>query len=279
LIPDSPLAVELLDDQLRKFGEGTWLEKRRSEIGLPKQGDSTNEWVCGATFTVFLCMYNPNTNLYYNCVESEPICAYWVYVYEDPIGGGGGGSGFPSDDPGECDPYGAEPCYLGGGGSQPPPDPPNPCTHQNPPLYCTCPVMGNSILDTRALQMTFEDLWSKQSASQKEQAGFLYKDDLGNWQFFELKGQWVKKRTYRSLEFYIPSGLPQGIINVHTHPAQSTVSAFGITREYQHKPSEDDLNAFEKMGNMVDHGVILDPKYIILFDKDGNITKKERCGY
>src|SRR5690625_7926748 len=36
-------------------------------------------------------------------------------VYNDPGGGSGGGSGGPSDERGECDPMGTEPCCDDGG--------------------------------------------------------------------------------------------------------------------------------------------------------------------
>lgn len=67
-----------------------------------------------------------------------------------PVGGGGGG-GYPSDDPGECDPMGTEPCFENGGGGSIPPPEPDPCEESNPPLYCECENSGNSVLDNTPL--------------------------------------------------------------------------------------------------------------------------------
>jgi hypothetical protein len=119
LIPDSPLAVELLESELRKFSEGTWISNRRGRLASP----STSGWECSEFFVVVSCWGTPTS---YHCEVTDVRCVSYIYIEEEPIGGGGG-DGFPGEDPGECDPYGAEPCYLGGGGSQPPPEPPNPC--------------------------------------------------------------------------------------------------------------------------------------------------------
>lgn len=156
LIPDSPLAEELLEAELRKFSDGTWISNRKGKMASP----STSGWECGDTYRVYFCNYNPNTNLAYNCMISEPICAYWIYVEDDPIGGGGG-SGFPGDDPGECDPTVFRECFGGQapGGGQPPPEPPDPCTFQNPPDYCLTPTLclGNPV---PALAVTPSNGWN-----------------------------------------------------------------------------------------------------------------------
>lgn len=171
----------------------------------------------------------------------------------------------------------------GPGGSIPPPPPDsNPCDGNNPPMYCQCQNVGNSVLDNQVLQMTFEDLWSKQLSSNKEQGGFLYKNVAGDWQFFELEGDWVEERTLTRFELYIPSNLPEGSIFIHTHPTQSALTRAGITYEYQHRPSPDDSTAMIHMNNEygVAYGVIIDPVYRILVGPDGNeITKATRCGY
>lgn len=67
--------------------------------------------------------------------------------------------------------------------------------------------------------MELEGLWNKQLASNKEQGGFFYENELtGDWQFFELIDPWVKRQTLTRLEFYVPSGIPEGSIYIHTHP-------------------------------------------------------------
>lgn len=224
---------------------------------------------------------DPNTGNLINCVVTDVQCVQ--YVYEDDSPGGGGGGGYPGPDPGECDPMGTEPCYDGPGGSQPPPPSPDPCEGSNPPIYCQCPVTtGYSALDNRALQMVYEDLWGKQASSNEEQGGFLYMNELGSWQFFELKGPWVEVRTLTEIRFFIPSGLPSGSIYIHTHPTQEALTDFGITNEYQHTPSTPDSLLMVRMSsnNGVAYGVILDPVYRILVGPDGiEVTKVNRCGY
>ena len=80
----------------------------------------------------------------------------------------------------------------------------------------------------------------------------------------------------------MPSNLPNGSIYVHTHPTQSSLTNFGITFEYQHKPSEQDSAAMVQMSSNygVAYGVIVDPVYRILVGPDGNeIIQTTRCGY
>jgi hypothetical protein len=286
VIPDSDLAEILLENQLRKFGKGTWLESQAKTKNASNQNgsqiNSAPYWECSEYFVTVVCQINSQTGELTNCVITDVRCITYELVYDDPVGGGGG-SGGPSDDPGECDPTGTEPCYNdGGGGSIPPPEP-DPCDGNNPPLYCQCVETNNTILDNKALQMVFEDLWTKQINSNKEQGGFLYQNELnGNWQFFELTDNWVKKRTYNKLVFYVPTNLPTGSIYIHTHPSQNTLSTFGITRTYKHKPSDEDSVAMIKMNTdyEVAYGVIIDPFYRILVGPNGKeILKVARCGY
>lgn len=245
----------------------------------------SGDWECGQWWTRWVCQQftDEDGNVFFdydNCIEIGPFCAYYVYVEEDDPGGGG--DGYPGDDPGECDPAGTEPCFDGGGGSIPPPPEPDPCEEDNPPAYCECEDTGNSVLDNTVLQIISEHLWDKQTSSQEEQGGFLYKNVFGDWQFFELEGDWVKKRTLTRLEFYVPSNLPEGSIYIHTHPSQSSLTRFGITNKYQHKPSEDDSGAMVQISSNhgVAYGVIVDPVYRILVGPDGNeITRTTRCGY
>ena len=185
-IPDSKLAETLLEEQLMKFGKNTWMESRKDAIDPPpnegtKAKNASGDWECGEWYVVYLCKYDAETDTYYDCIQSEPICAYYVYVEGPDSGGDGGGGGFPGDDPGECDPMGTEPCFDGGGGgSIPPPPPPDPCEENNPPAYCECEDTGNSVLDNTALQIVSENLWDKQASSQKEQGGFLYENAFGD---------------------------------------------------------------------------------------------------
>jgi hypothetical protein len=131
-IPDSKLAETLLEDQLKKFGKGTWMESRNKKSKTPPKDNmqsknKSGDWECGQWYTVYVCKYNAEDDYYYDCSEVGPICAYYVYVEGDDsgsgAGAGGGDNGFPSDDPGECDP--TEPCFDdGGGGSGSPAVPP-----------------------------------------------------------------------------------------------------------------------------------------------------------
>lgn len=122
LIPDSPLAVELLEAELRKFSEGTWISNRKGKMASP----STSGYECAEYSVTIRCLVEPVTGNWINCIITDVTCVSYVYV-EEPIGGGGG-SGYPGEDPGECDPLGIEFCYEGpGGSSEPPPVSPNPC--------------------------------------------------------------------------------------------------------------------------------------------------------
>lgn len=205
-----------------------------------------------------------------------------------PPNGGGGGictTCEPGDNPNDND--GDELCPLGqiadGNGGCIGEEDPDPCLEPNPPLYCQCQDTGNTILDNRALQIEFDDMWNKQLNSNKEQGGFLYENNLtGDWQFFELTDSWVDVRTITRLEFFVPSNLPNGSIYIHTHPTRSSLENYGITNEYIHGPSDDDRAAMVYMNDKygVEFGVIIDPEYRILLGSDGDeITREDRCGY
>lgn len=230
-----------------------------------------------------MCEVDSETGDTTDCVLGVVECLSYEFVHNEPIGGGGGGgSGTPGHDPGECDPMSTEPCHDGPGGSEPPPPEPDPCEEDNPPAYCECQETGNSVLDNKALQMVYEDLWDKQLDSNEEQGGFLYENALGDWEFFELTGDWVEIRTVTSMWFHVPSNLPEESIFIHTHPTQSSLEKHGITFEYEHEPSQDDRDAMNFMSSNhgVAYGVIIDPDYRILVGPDGNvITKEPRCGY
>lgn len=127
VIPNSELAETLLEEQLMKFGRKTWMESRKENSKTPPKNNmqaknKSGNWECGQWYTVYVCKYNAEGNYYYDCTVVGPICAYYYYV-EGDSGGGGGDNGFPSDDPGECDP--AELCFDdGGSGSGSPAVPP-----------------------------------------------------------------------------------------------------------------------------------------------------------
>lgn len=136
------------------------------------------------------------------------------------------------------------------------------------------------MLDNKALQAVYEDLWNKQNSSDKEQGGFLYMNELNSYSFFELTDQFVTVRTKYKLEFHLPSGLPPGSIYIHTHPNENNITDFGIINRYKHKPSDEDKDMIEQMDHVVDYGLIIDPLYRIVYDSDGNtVIKATRCGY
>jgi|GEM_PF-2302563 len=123
MIPNSELAEKLLEQQLREFGKNSWMESRKETSETPpknnmQSNNKSGSWECGNWYSVTVCRYNEEGDYYYDCSNLGPFCAYYFYVEDSPGGGGGGGdNGFPSDDPGLCDP--TEPCFDGGGGSTP----------------------------------------------------------------------------------------------------------------------------------------------------------------
>jgi len=287
LIPDSPLAVELLESELRKFSEGTWISNRRGKLASP----STSGWECGEYFVTIVCQVDPNTQNWINCTITDVTCVSYVYV-EEPIGGGGG-SGFPSEDPGECDPYGAEPCYLGGGGSQPPPEPPDPCTGNNPPAYCSNPCeTGNPILDDVGIQLALERMWDLSNygshisptpeAQRKEQVGFIIPSPFGGYQLQMLVPSLINSGPCKAV-YNKPANLPEGAIMVHTHPYSNgelqNYCRPGETLKYDSGPGIKDGQALRDLG--LENGIILDADKIILFSQNDSVppTLLNRCGY
>jgi len=290
LIPDSPLAEELLDVELRKFSEGTWISSRREKMASP----SISEWECGEYFIVVNCYIDPNTLKLTNCTITDVRCTSYVYVGGGI--GGGGGSGFPGDDPGECDPTVYRECYGGpgpGGGGQPPPEPPDPCTLTNPPAYCSNPCeTGNPILDDVGIQLALERMWDlsnygsntspNSEAQRKEQVGFIIPSPFGGYQLQMLAPSLINSSPCKAV-FKKPANLPDGAIMVHTHPYSNgelqNHCRPGETLEYDSGPGIEDGQALRDLG--LENGIILDADKIILFNQDYSVppTLINRCGY
>lgn len=289
LIPDSPLAEELLETELRKFSKGTWMSNRKDKLANP----SSSGWECGEYFITIACLVDPNTLRWVNCMITDVTCTSYVFI-EEPIGGGGG-SGFPGDDPGECDPTVYRECYggPGPGGGQPPPEPPDPCSGSNPPAYCSTPCeTGNPILDDRNVQLAMERLWNLSNygsnnspnpeSQRKEQVGFIIPSPFGGYQLQILPSSLVVSGPCKAT-FKKPSNLPEGAILVHTHPysngeVQSQCRP-GETRIYDSGPGIADNQTLRDLG--LETGIILDADKIILFNQNETVVPslKNRCGY
>jgi hypothetical protein len=234
-IPDSELAEELLVSELMKFGKGTWYENRKSKSKQFQNntiltGNSSNvngvtaqsgEWVCLTAFITRLCIYYPDTGEE-ECTITDIQCIEYTYVSEnDP--GSGGGPGDPSDDPGECDPMGTEPCFDDGGGSVPPPEP-DPCDDDNPPTYCENPCeTGNSHVDAIESQITMDNGWIASYGSennplphdQRNEKMFIIIDKNSHFDFTEIEPNDVSSCHFIASGISIPSN---AIGFFHTHP-------------------------------------------------------------
>lgn len=307
VIPDSKLAEGLLKEQLKKFGKGTWLESRQAVTSDQpdnkgsKSDDGTNstsDWECGEWYIIVLCQYDEETDTYYNCYVSEQICAFYVYVEGPGSGGGGGGSGFPGDDPGECDPYGTEPCLEDpGGGSSPPPPPPDPCEESDPPAWCDDPCeTGNPVIDNLGVQETFEYLIDKSNlelpiGQRTEQGGFITKnpisEELG---FIEFPDEWPRFACGINPPSNWVNAVPSNTIAyVHTHPFFEDDNTIPVCGEEGSESYSSGTNIFdiEFLTDIQNHlsdytikGYILDGNNIVTFGSlPGTYKEDERCGY
>ena len=303
VIPDSKLAETLLEEQLRKFGKGTWLENRAAakstndQNGFQSNSTSGWDWECSEYFITISCLRNSQTGELYNCTITEIRCISYELVYNDPGGGGGGGSGGPSDEPGECDPMGTEPCYDdGGGGSIPPPEP-DPCSESNPPAYCDNPCETNDLLiDNIGVQMSFERLWDESrtnlSIEQRfEQGGFIVQNPNNELGFVNFPEDWQRL----ACEIIIPenylNSVPSNTIGVvHTHPffegedtTSPNVCGSDGTSNYQSGTNFGDINFVTEISNHLSNfsikGYVIDGNNITSFTSWGAITPFSRCGY
>lgn len=320
VIPDSDLAEILLENQLRKFGKGTWLESQAKTKNTSNQNgsqiNSAPYWECSEYFVTVVCQVDSQTGELTNCVITDVRCISYELVYDDPVGGGGG-SGGPSDDPGECDPTGTEPCYNdGGGGSIPPPEP-DPCDEHpvgdpDRPVYCDKPCETNDLtLNKLAEMQVLENLWTQSFGEftngqpppqneRKEFGGWLVIDN-GQQKFVNFPEE--LKSSICSIKNVPPP--PQGAIAIiHTHPmfptervkvascVDRTLDAAGITDtdirtqwlsigvRYNQEPSRSDL-AYAKEHKITSYyldGTLIEKYY------DGTAEQqiadiKSRCGY
>lgn len=293
LIPDSEKAFEIMDEEFKKFRKRSWIdsERVRKVANIKEKGD----WECSSWYTVYICQYNTQTDTYYNCKVSEPICAEWVYI-EGEDSGGGGGTGGPSDDPGYCDPNGLDPCFdEGDGGSTPVP----PCSEANPPEWCSNPCeTGDPILDNTGIQEALELIWeaSKTSlpiAQRVEQGGYITQSN-GKYKFISFPKTWSKFACGINLPSNWKNSIPSNTVAlVHSHPffvgentTASNVCGSSGEVSYTSLHSQDDRDMLQEVGN--DQGNFGIKGYVI----DGNnivrygvlsFTQAEsiktRCGY
>lgn len=228
VIPDSELAGKLLEKELKKFEKGTWLEDRR-ESNMVQSVTNNGEWVCTRELVIWICVMNPETGELEDCVELAGFstCIEYTYVEEADQGGG---SGFPSEDPGECDPLGIEPCLEDGGTAIPPPEP-DPCVEHplgdpERPVYCDKPCPDdNEDLKVLSETQVLENLWL-------ESFGEIINGNLPPQDQRAEKGGWeVEKNGQQKFVFFpeetessfCTSGTipppPDGAVSViHTHP-------------------------------------------------------------
>lgn len=281
-IPDSKLAETLLEEQLRKFGKGTWLESHKANQERSAQNEvqaksaSDWDWECSEYFITVVCQVDSQSGDLTNCVITDIRCISYELVYNGSGGGGGGGGGFPGDDPGECDPMGTEPCFEdGGGGSIPPPEP-DPCDEPNPPAWCQpgnkCET-GDATIDNTGVQETFEDQWGKSNADatdqsdRLEQGGWITEDPIsGELGFTEFPSEWTRQPCRIQLPEIIT--VPNNTVGIlHTHPFQlgekmyscanlsqtmyqQFQQQFGsVVKTYEGNPSHGDVSLIEQIND------------------------------
>lgn len=287
LVPDSEKAFEMMDEEFKKFGKRTWIDSERVKkvANIKQKGD----WECASWYTVYICQYNTQTDTYYNCKVSEPICAEWVYVEGSEGGGGGGSTGGPSDDPGDCDPNGLDPCFgEGDGGSTPVP----PCSQVDPPEWCTNPcTTGDPILDNTGIQEAMELIWEASKtglpiAQRVEQGGYITQSN-GKYKFEPFTNM-----THSACGISGNMAPPNNTVAyVHTHPffvGDNTIPACGAggVTSHQSTHSSDDFSTLHLIasytGNYLAKGYAIDGNNIVAFTTTtppGTGTKKTRCGY
>ncbi|MEQ9264568.1 MAG: hypothetical protein RLN81_05065 [Balneolaceae bacterium] len=285
-IPDSEKAIEIMDEEFKKFRKKTWLDSERVKkvANIKQKGD----WECTSWYTVYICQYNTQTDTYYNCKVSEPICAQWVYV-EGEDSGGGGGTGGPSEDPGYCDPNGLDPCFDDGdGGSAPAP----PCSQPDPPKWCTDPCeTGDPILDNTGIQEAMELIWEASKtnlpiAQRVEQGGYITKSN-GKYGFKPFTNM-----THSACGITGSMAPPNNTVAyVHTHPffvGENTTSVCGtggVTSHQSTHSSGDYATLYQlasSTGNNFIKGYVLDGNNIVSFALNtppGFGKLDSRCGY
>lgn len=294
LIPDSEKAFEIMDKTFKKFGKKTWIDSDRVKkiANIKKKGD----WECSSWYTVYICQYNTQTDTYYNCKISQPICAEWVYVEGSEGGGGGGSTGGPSDDPGYCDPNGLDPCFdEGDGASSPAP----PCSQANPPKWCSDPCeTGDPVLDNTGIQEALELIWEASKtnlpiAQRVEQGGYITKSN-GKYKFISFPKTWSKFACGINLPSNWKNSIPSNTVAlVHSHPffvgentTASNVCGSSGEVSYTSLHSQDDRDMLQEVGNHQSNfgikGYVIDGnntvRYGVLsFTQAESI--KTRCGY
>lgn len=300
LIPDSDLAEILLENQLRKFGKGTWLESQAKTKNASNQNgsqiNSAPYWECSEYFVTVVCQVNSQTGELTNCVITDVRCITYELVYDDPVGGGGG-SGGPSDDPGECDPTGTEPCYNdGGGGSIPPPEP-DPCDGNNPPAYCSNPCQTNDpIINNIGVQVTFERLWDESKTNlsidqRLEQGGFIVQNPNNEFGFVNFPSDWQRLACEIVLPDSFLNSVPLNTIGiVHSHPffegedtTSPNVCGEDGTTSYTSGTNIDDVDFVAQVATYVEDfsvkSYVIDGSNIVSITSWGYIQNYNRCGY
>lgn len=286
LIPDSEKAFEIMDEKFKKFRKRSWIdsERVRKVANIKEKGD----WECSSWYTVYICQYNTQTDTYYNCKVSEPICAEWVYI-EGEDSGGGGGTGGPSDDPGYCDPNGLDPCFdEGDGGSTPVP----PCSEANPPEWCSNPCeTGDPILDNTGIQEAMELIWEASKtnlpiAQRVEQGGYITQSN-GKYKFEPFTN--LTHSACGITGNMVPPN--STVAYIHTHPffvGENTTLACGAggVTSHQSTHSTEDFNTLHLIasytGNYLVEGYVIDGNNIVTFTTGsfpGFGGVQGRCGY
>jgi hypothetical protein len=230
-IPDSDLAIEMLELEFSKFESNSWAldtiqpEKiNADETEVFKQQSTTGEWwfECVLTPTGFsIGIYDENDEELYRIYFYDVDCSWVYYEDEGNVGGDSGGGNDPNP---PCDNE-MDLCFEDpGGGSPVPPPPSDPCEGENPPVYCENPCeTQNDHIDAIESQITMENAWAASYGpennpfphNQRNEKIFVITDNNGQYNFIEIESTDVSSCHINISGFSLPSN---AVGFFHTHP-------------------------------------------------------------
>lgn len=255
LLPDNEKVFEQLEKKFKKFGKNSWADSDtvKKAMNIKQKG----EWVCSQFFITEVCSYNSQTGNWNLCTITDIRCIEWTFVMEEDDFPNGGGSGGPSDNPGDCDPNGLDPCFdEGDGNSGPPPTNTNdPCEVANPPVWCSCNDTGDPILDNLGIKEEIYNLFNASNANasntfdRKEQGMWITKNPTtGEYGFSKFEDGW-SNFTPCGMD-YADIGIPSNTIGwVHSQPFSIGEKMFpcaGFTESEVSITLQISPNAFDK---------------------------------
>jgi hypothetical protein len=303
-MPDSKLAENLLLNELKKFGLGSWIESNPNARNAKTTSSPLtttqsindswlhcNEWWVGLTCVKVI----ENGQPIMDCWVNEIRCLDWVVVWDEPDYGVSGGypAGWESLLPAEgCEPF--DLCYLGPNGEEYT-MPFDACYGTNPPVRCTDPCSignTNSTLANYSVQEALEKLWIDSNfgstgnpnpeSQRMEVYGFLVPRTTGSGYDFLEWGSPPNEQGPCRVSVANIQDLPPGSIFVHTHPytngevQQHCLDDFSPT--YNNEVGAEDRQTLTALG--LDSGIIIDADKIIFYDDNSsNDTSFIRCGY